>query len=133
MTQFEYSETFGARIRQFLQELFGSRYTQHLEEEITRLRNDQDRVLHDRDVQIASQREEIARLNSKIAMLEVVVMPRSSREGSEYIKAQKPVKPNFSFVDIPPTKSKWEVYQESYYKAEEAAEKEKAASAVSKE
>ena len=130
---FEYSETFGARIRQFLQELFGSRYTQHLEDEITRIRNDHDRTLHDRDVQIASQREEIARLNSKIVTYENTVMPRSSREGSEYIKAQKPVKPNFSFVDIPPTKSKWEVYQESYYKAEEAAEKEKAASAVSKE
>ena len=128
---FEYSETFGARIRQFLQELFGSRYTQHLEDEITRIRNDHDRTLHDRDVQIASQREEIARLNSKIVTYENTVMPRSSREGSEYIKAQKP-KPAFpsAFLDLPPTKSKWEQFQDNYYKAEEAAEKEKEKAAL---
>jgi hypothetical protein len=126
-------ETLGATIRQFLRELFGSRLVERLELDLLNLRNDADQRIHEQSVVIATLREEKALLMSKIAMLEVVVMPRSSREGSEYIKAQKPVKPNFSFVDIPPTKSKWEVYQESYYKAEEAAEKEKAASAVSKE
>ena len=126
-------ETFGATIRTFLRELFGSRLVERLEADLLTFRNDYEARLHDKDVIIATLREEKAQLSNKIAMLEVVVMPRSSREGSEYIKAQKPVKPNFSFVDIPPTKSKWEVYQESYYKAEEAAEKEKAASAVSKE
>ena len=129
---FEYSETFGARIRQFLQELFGSRYTQHLEEEITRLRNDHDRVLHDRDVQIASQREDIARLNSKIIVYENTVMAHSSRMGAEVVSYQKPgpIKPNFSFTDLPPTKSKWEQFQDKYYAEEESAEKEKAATAA---
>ena len=111
---FEYEETCGALIRQFFRELFGSRLAVHLEEEITRLRNDHDRTLHDRDVQIASQREEIARLNSKIIIYENTVMAGSSKMGAEVIAYQKPAppKPNFSFVDMPPTKSRWLVQQD---------------------
>jgi hypothetical protein len=139
MPGIEYEETWGALIRQFFRELFGSRLVDHLEGEILRLRNDHDRVLHACEVQIASLREEKAQLNSKIAMLEVVVMPRSSREGSEYIKAQKP-KPAFNFIDMPPTKSRWQIQQDEHdaliarEEAEEAeAAKKLAATAVSKE
>src|ERR1035437_7621422 len=132
MPGIEYEETWGALIRQFFRELFGSRYTEHLECEITRLHSDQDRVLHDRDVQIASQREEIARLNSKIVIYENTVMAHSSKMGAEVVAYQKPAppKPNFSFVDMPPTKSRWQVMQDQHDEqiarelAEEAAAKE---------
>jgi hypothetical protein len=100
---FEYTETFGALIRQFFRELFGSRYTQHLEEEILRLINDHDRTLHDRDVQLASQREEISRLNSKIATYDLTRAPRAARASSK-----------FDFFSMPPTKSRWQVVQEQH-------------------
>jgi hypothetical protein len=120
---FEYSETFGARIRQFLRELFGSRYAAHLEEEIMRIRQDHDRTLHDRDLQISALREEKQLLQSKIVVYENTVMAHSSRMGAEVISSQKPTptKPNFSFADIPPTKSRWEQFQDNYY-AQQAKE-----------
>jgi hypothetical protein len=123
-----YEESYGARIRQFIQELFGSRLTAHLESEILRLRNDHDRALHDRDIQISTLKEEKQLLQSKITAYEFAVLPRTSRAGAEVIAYQKPAlsKPNFSFADIGQTKSKWEVFQENYYKeeaAKEAAEK----------
>jgi hypothetical protein len=128
-----YEETYGARIRQFIQELFGSRLTAHLEDEITRLRNDHDRALQDRDTQIAVLREEKQLLMSKITAYEFAVLPRTSRAGAEVIAYQKPAppKPNFSFADLPPTKSKWEQFQENYYAGEaKAIEAEKAAAAA---
>lgn len=138
----EFEEALGACIRRFFTELFGSRYTEHLENEITRLRNDQDRVLHDRDVQIASQREEISRLNSKIVIYENTVMAGSSKLGAEVIAYQKPAKPKpaFDFVSAPPTLSRWQQMQNDHdaknakEEAEELAAKEKsAATAASKE
>jgi hypothetical protein len=111
---FEYVETFGATIRQFLRELFGSRLTERLELDLMNLRNDMDRQLHDKDVQIASLREEKQALQSKMLTYELVVMPRASREGAEYVKAQKPVKPAFSLMDLPPTKSRWQVLQDEH-------------------
>ena len=135
----EYEETWGALIRQFFRELFGSRYADHLEGEILRLRNDHDRVLHDRDVQIASQREEIARLNTKIIVYENTVMSHSSKMGAEVVAYQKPAppKPAFNFVDMPQTKSRWQVMQDEHdaqIAKEEAEEQaQKAATAASKE
>jgi hypothetical protein len=138
----EYEETFGALIRQFFREIFGSRLTQHLEEEILKLRNDHDRALHDRDVQIASQREEIARLNGKIVIYEHTVMAHSSKMGAEVVAYQRPTppKPKFDFVDMPPTLSRWQQIQNAHddkitkEEAEEAeAAKKLAATAVSKE
>ena len=116
--------TWGAGIRQFFRDLFGSRLIDRLEMDLTRLRNDMDERLFEKEKIIASLREEKQLLMSKVAMLETVVMPRASREGAEFVRHQTPTKPNFSFVDMPPPKSKWEQYQESYYKEE--AEKEKA-------
>jgi hypothetical protein len=127
-----YEETFGALIRQFFQELFGSRLTAHLEEEIMRLRQDHDRALLDRDTLISALREEKQLLMSKITAYEFAVLPRTSRAGAEVIAYQKPAlpKPDFKAVDLPPTKSKWEQFQDNYYAedakavaAEEAAKK----------
>ena len=134
----EYEETWGALIRQFFRELFGSRYADHLEGEILRLRNDHDRVLHDRDVQIASQREEIARLNTKIIVYENTVMSHSSKMGAEVVAYQKPAppKPVFNFVDMPQTKSRWQVMQDEHdaqIAKEEAEEQAQKAATAAKE
>lgn len=111
-----FEETWGAAIRQFLRELFGSRYLQHLEEEILRLRNDQDRVLHDRDVVIATLREEKQQLNTKLIVYENTVLAHSSRMGAEVVAYQKPKPPSpkFDFSSLPPTKSRWQVVQEQH-------------------
>jgi hypothetical protein len=129
----EHTETFGARIRQFLRELFGSRLTERLELDLLNLRNDMERQLHDRDVLVATLREEKQQLMSKVAKYELAIMPHSSRMGAEVAAYVKPTKPNFSFTDIGPTKSRWEQVQDAHNAqmakelAEEAAEKEKAA------
>lgn len=130
--EIEYQETWGALVRQFLRELFGSRYTQHLEEEILRLHNDHNRALHEKDLVISELRVEKSQLNSKIITYENTVMSHSSRMGADVIKSQKTSgpKPNFSFVDIPPTKSRWQAYQDTYYKEQEETEKKEAATAA---
>lgn len=138
MDETPFSETFGAHLRQFFRELFGSRLTAHLEEELLRLRNDHNQALHDRDVQIAALREEKAQLNSKIIIYENTVMAHSSKMGAEvvaYSKPEKP-KPNFSFVDMPETKSRWQAVQDAHNEqmAKEIAEDNaKAATAAQKE
>jgi hypothetical protein len=138
METFEYTETWGAVIRQFLRELFGSRYLEHLEAEILRLRNDHDRALHEKDLVIAELRTEKAQLNGKIITYENTIMNHSSKMGAEIIASQKPKPPSpkFSFADLPPTKSRWQQYQDQYYKEQEEAEKREkveAATAANKE
>jgi hypothetical protein len=49
--------------------------------------------------------------------------------GAEVVAYQKPKKPNFSFVDMPPTKSRWEEFQDNYYKEEAKIEEEAAKAA----
>ncbi len=113
---FEYTETFGAKIRQFFRELLGSRLAEHMEAELLRTRNDYETRLHDLQVIIASLREEKQMLMSKIAVYELTLMPHASRAGAEVVAYQKPKKPNFSFVDMPREKSRWEVVQEEHEK-----------------
>lgn len=114
----------GKRIREFLRDLFGSRLVEQLELDLLRLRQDFESRLQDKDLMIASLREEKALLNSKVALYEMTIMPRSSRVGAEVVAYQKPAKPNFAkpFMEQP-MKSRWELYQEEYYKEQEAAEK----------
>jgi hypothetical protein len=111
------NETLGACIRRFLKELFGSRYLEHLENEIAILRQDHDRALHDRDILVAALREEKQHLMSKIAVYELSIMPRASRAGAEVVAYQKPStpsKPKFDSFEMPPTKSRWQVVQEQH-------------------
>jgi hypothetical protein len=128
------NETFGARIRQFFRELFGSRLIAQLELDLLRLRQDFDERLQDKDRVIAGLREEKQQLMSKVALYENTIMPHSSRMGAEVAAYVKPIKPTFSFNDIGPTKSKWEMVQEQHNEQmRKEIEEEKAAAAASKE
>jgi uncharacterized protein YeeX (DUF496 family) len=133
----EYQETFGARIRQFFRELFGSRLVERLEEDLMRLRQDFEDRTQEHKIIVASLREEKQMLLSKIATYEAVIMPHTSRVGAEVVAYQAPKKPAFNFVDMPREKTRWEQVQEDHEKqlALESAEEEKkkAASAASKE
>lgn len=111
---FEYTETWGARIRQFFRELFGSRLVEQLQEDLMRLRNDRDQQLHDKDQVILSLREEKQLMMSKLAAYELTLMPHASRQGAEYVKTVKPLRPDFSFVDIPAPLTKWEKLQQDH-------------------
>jgi hypothetical protein len=126
----------GKEIRAFFRELFGSRITEHLEYELLQLRSDMDQRLQDKDRVIAGLREEKQQLMSKVALYENTIMPHSSRMGAEVAAYVKPTKPNFSFTDIGPTKSKWEQVQADHEAqmrkelAEEEAQKSAAQSAI---
>ena len=129
----EYQETWGALVRQFLRELFGSRLVDRLELDLLNLRNDMDRQLHDRDILVATLREEKQQLMSKLA--EITLIPRTTRpraEGTAYEKPAAPAAPKFSFFDMPPTKSRWQVVQEEHEEKmrKEIEEEEKAANAA---
>ena len=128
----EYQETFGALIRQFFRELFGSRLVERLEEDLMRLRQDFEDRTQEHKIIVASLREEKQMLLSKIATYEAVIMPHTSRVGAEAVAYQAPKKPAFNFVDMPREKTRWEQYQDEYYKEEstkDTAEKEVTASA----
>jgi hypothetical protein len=129
------NETIGARIRQFLRELFGSRITAQLELDLLRLRQDFEERLQDKERTIASLREDIQRLNSKVTTYELTIMPHASRMGAEVVNQVKVAKPTFAFEGLAPMKTKWQVVQEQHEAQmareleEEAKKKEAAASA----
>ena len=135
MDTLDIQESLGACIRRFFRELMGSRIAERLELDLINLRNDFDQRLHDKDLIIASLREEKAQLNAKIIIYENVVMTGTSKMGAEVVAYQKPLppKPKFSFVDAPPTLSRWQQMQNLHdekiakEEAEEAAEKDKLA------
>ena len=77
----EYTETLGARIRQFLRELFGSRLAERLELDLLNLRSDMERQLQGYEVLVATLREEKQQLMSKVATYELVILPHASRAG----------------------------------------------------
>ena len=126
----------GKNIREFFKDLFGSRLIARLEEDLLRLRSDMDQRLMEKDVIVASLREEKALLMSKVTMYEMTIMPHASRVGAEVVAYQKPKKPAFSFVDIPAPKSRWQMVQDEHdaQMAKEIEEdKVKAATAAAKE
>lgn len=115
-------ESWGRVIRQFFRDLFGSRIVEHLETEMIQLRQDFEQRIQDKDREIASLKEEKALFSSKITLYEMTLMPHASRAGAEVVSYQKPKKPAFSFIDSVPVKSRWEQFQDDYYKGEEAKE-----------
>ena len=65
----------GEKIRRFLRQVFGSRLTSHLEEELMVQRDDFGVRLREREVYIADLKHEIERLRSKVAEYELVLIP----------------------------------------------------------
>lgn len=108
------SESIAKSIRLFFRELFGSRISEHLEIELLRLRSDFEQRLMEKDQIVAALREEKSLLTSKITMYELTVMPHASRMGAEVVAYQKPIKPAFSFVDVPAPKSRWQQVQDNW-------------------
>jgi hypothetical protein len=90
----------GSKIRQFLRELFGSRVSALLEEEVMRVRSDYESRLNDKDVVIADLRERVAALSSKLETWELVLIPLKSPVGNLLSPRPKP-------VFEPPIESGW--------------------------
>ena len=127
------SESLALRIRLFFRDLMGSRITAQLELDLLRLRSDFEQRLMEKDVIISGLREEKQLLLSKVTMYETTIMPYASRAGAEVVAYQKPKKPAFSFVDVPAPKSRWQQVQDDWENQLAEEEKQKAASAASKE
>lgn len=63
-----------------------------------RLRTDYDYRLQDKDAVIAELRSEKAQMQAKMTEYELTLMPRASKAGSDYVRTHvKPEKPNFGF------------------------------------
>ena len=125
--------TWGAGVRQFFRDLFGSRLIERLELDLVTLRNDFEQRLQDQALLIATLREEKQLLMSKVTTYEMTIMPHASRAGAEVVAYQKPNKPNFSFTEIPAPKSRWQVVQEEHEaQMRKELEEEKAAAAANK-
>lgn len=103
-------------VRQFFQDLFGSRYIEQLEEDLSRLREDFEQRLRDKDEVIATLRGEKACLEAKIVIYENTILPHISRVGADVVSSRKskPTKPSWSAAEIPPMKSSWQVEVEKH-------------------
>ena len=117
-------------IRTFFDELFASRLTERLQEDLLRLREDMEQRLSDKDKIIAEIRAEKAGMQVKLTSYELTLMPQSSKIGADYIRNQvKPAKPNFGMdFSSPPPVSRWQAVvdeHEAQLAAEEKAEAEK--------
>lgn len=104
----------GEKIRTFLRQVFGSRLTNHLEEELLRLREDYETRLRDRQMYEADLKAEIEQLKSKIAQYELVLIPLTS--GGLLGPKRTPV----AYEEIPP--NSWQAEQAAYYKKQEQEE-----------
>lgn len=120
----------GAAIRDFFRSLFGSRFSAHLETEILQVRADCELRIRDKDDVIAVLRTEKAVLEMKVSEYERAIMPLQSRAGAAVVtNATKPTKPTWqidpaAFLSQMP-KTKWEQYQEDFYRTQESEEKAK--------
>jgi hypothetical protein len=117
----------GSTLRQFLRDLFGSRYTAKLEVDLLRLRQDFEQRLLDKDLIIADLRTEKAALQGKINVYEMTIMPHASRAGADVVASLAPKKkPNFSDFSSVVPKSRWQIVQEEHEAqiAKELAEEE---------
>lgn len=109
----------GSEIRKFFRDLFGSRLVERLEEDLLHVRADFEARIKDKDETIATLREDVQQLKSKVAIYELAIMPSASVQGAAVVAYQgqrpTPTKPNFAgkemFLEGPP-KSKWQMYKE---------------------
>jgi hypothetical protein len=109
----------GAEIRQWMRELFGSRVTEQLENELMRSRSDYDTRLHERDETIAEQRARIAQLEGKIDRYEMVLLPLSSPVGN-LLSPKREIPITETLLDKSSVSS-WQEYKMAY-EAEQAEE-----------
>ena len=105
-------QSLGARIRQFLRDLFGSRLVDQLETELLRIRNDYESRLHERDEVIAEQRSRIAQLDGKIDRYELVLLPLSSPLGNLFKEKREP--PSYVPLTEPSKASSWKETLETW-------------------
>lgn len=105
-----------ADIRQFFQDLFGSRYIEQLEEDLSRLREDFEERLRDKNEMIAALRGEKACLEAKIVIYENTILPHVSRVGADVVSSRKakPTKPSWEASEFPSMKSSWQVEVEKH-------------------
>jgi hypothetical protein len=105
-----------ADIRQFFQDLFGSRYIDRLELDLSELREDYNQRLRDKDEVISTLRAEKAALEGKIVIYENTILPHVSRVGADVVATRKPKaeKPSWAANDVPPMKSSWQVEVENH-------------------
>lgn len=104
----------GEQIRMFIRHVFGSRLTQHLEEELLRLRSDYDLRLRDREQYIADLRSDVERLRSKVAEYELILIPLTS---GGLFGPKPPRIPNNTVATDEP--GSWAAEQASWYKKQE--------------
>jgi hypothetical protein len=103
----------GERIRMFFRQLLGSRLTEHMEEELHRLRGDYETRLRERESYIADLKAMIQEQKAKIAEYELVLIPLTS---GNILGGRKP--PNVSMEPIVETGT-WAAEKANYYKQQE--------------
>ena len=113
----------GEKIRRFFRQVFGSRLTDHLEDEIFRVRQDCEQRLNDRDVRISELKQENQELKAKIDVLETIVLPLTT--GGLLNRKKRSETPTFEPVTEPDPNSWAAIQAEHYRKEQEEAEKEK--------
>ena len=109
----------GLQIRLFFRDLFGSRLSDHLQDELYQLRGDYEVRLRERESYIADLKAENNRLIAKVAEYELVLIPLSTGG------LMGPKKPAVTFEEIP-QKNSWQVEQERFYREQEEAERQEA-------
>lgn len=104
------------RIRTFLRDLFGSRLTAHMEEELLRTRLDFEARIMDRERIISDLRAEINQLNGKIDRYELVLLPLTSPAGKFFTPKRETVHFQTKVEDSPKT---WAEIQADFYAKQE--------------
>jgi hypothetical protein len=117
----------GKEFRKFLRDMFGSRYTEHMEVELLRLRQDFDVRIQEYKNSVAELRAEKSLLNAKIIMYEQNI---NARVGIDPTR-KKPEKPSFASFVSPQVKTSWQAQVEKHEEqiAKELEEEEAAAMA----
>lgn len=108
-------EDLGLTLRKFFRDLFGSRLSSHLEEELERNRADYEVRITELNQQIANLRAEKAQLSAKVEQCEMVLLPLV------YKTAVGPKHPP-DFVNLPPDPNSWASIQAQWDKDQNAEE-----------
>jgi hypothetical protein len=101
----------------FFRNLFGSRLSAHLEEEIYRVRELYEARILERERTIAELRERNADLSSKVDRYELVLLPLTSPMG-DFFKQKKESSHFQTLTEDNPLKS-WEEMQRDFYAKQE--------------